>query len=42
MWLVVEFPHDTSRHLAHTVRYAAIILERLDWISVRFHFHRAY
>jgi hypothetical protein len=42
MWLIVEFPHDTSRHLAHTVRYAAIILERLDWISVRFHFHRAY
>ena len=30
MRLVVEFLHDTSRYLAHTARYAAIILERLD------------
>ena len=31
MWLVVEFLHDTSCHLAHTRHYIATILERLDW-----------
>lgn len=36
MWLVVEFLHDTSRHLAHNEYYAATILERLDWAPPEF------
>jgi len=36
MWLVVKFLHDTSRHLAHTICYVAILLERLDWAPAEF------